>query len=363
MRRQSAYAQQSLATVLCLALALAPALSACTSVADQGAAKVAQKQEADDEADPDETAADNDAVTEEIVTDAAADEPLEKPKKPSGKDTAKKAKPKYNTKLQKRLKPLLAEIAEASGMQVGIAVIDLADKTPISYQGDLKLPSASMIKLLVASALLQRVDAGALALDETHVLAGEEIVGGAGSLAGLGAGASVSIERMLSAMIEESDNTATNALINILGMDEINAEATRLGLSQTVLGRKMMDAQAAAEGRDNYTCADDLATILAATYDGTLAKPELCQTLVADLERQQDWGGIRNGLPEGVTFAHKTGSLDYVRHDGGIVEGEHPYVLVVLCGGEGYYEGGALETMAQAARVTHEAIAAPSATE
>ena len=365
MRTQARRVPLHLFFVLCgtlcaiFALCTALLLSACGSNQGQGQAptEIAEDQGNDDGA-PVEDSAPKNEPGDLTASDETGTKDGEGPAGSATNEVVEDPEPVYNTELQERLQPLLAEAASASGMQVGIAVIDLTDGTPISYQGDLQLPSASMIKLLVASALLQQIDAGTLALDQTHVLSADEIVGGSGSLAGLGVGASVTLERLLSAMIEESDNTATNALIDVLGMDEINAEAKRLGLSETSLNRRMMDEQAVAEGRENYACADDLATILRAAHEGTLASPELCEVLVADLERQQDWGGIRSGLPEGVTFAHKTGALGYVNHDGGIVEGDHPYVLVVLCGGEGFYEGGALTTMAKVASLAHETITA-----
>ena len=72
------------------------------------------------------------------------------------------------------------------------------------------------------------------------------------------------------------------------------------------------------------------------------------------LEAQVDNDCISKGLPEGTVFAHKTGSLGTVRHDGGIVEGDKPYVIVALCGGDGFSEQGAMETMRQIGEASYE---------
>ena len=240
-----------------------------------------------------------------------------------------------------------------AGMLVEVAVRDLDSCMAVSVRGDERLPSASMIKLLVASCLLQRIEEGSAALDDTLALGPEDVVGGSGSLGWRGAGAVVSYRELLHAMIAESDNTATNALIGALGQDAINAEAHRLGLSCTSLGRRMMDEEARAAGVDNYTCANDMAAILQGVWTGEIAGAELRATMVDALEDQQDLGGILLGLPAGTVFAHKTGALADVRHDGGIVEGAHPYVLVVLCGGDGFYEQRALAVMAEVARIVH----------
>ncbi len=262
--------------------------------------------------------------------------------------------PQINEALQAQL----AEVAPNTGMLTCVSVIDLTDNSVASYQGDTQMASASMIKLLIAYAFLEQVQAGTLSLDDTYTLQYADLVGGTGTLVGLGAGASVSYRDALVRMIDVSDNVGANILIDAVGFDAINAAAAELGLSQTALNRRMMDEVAIANGIENYTSANDLAKLLQMVYQGTFVDADSSALVLSALEQQQDWGGIRSGLPEGTVFAHKTGSLASVRHDGGIVEGEHPYVLVVLCGGEGFYEGGAHQAMASIAQVVHTALTA-----
>lgn len=250
-------------------------------------------------------------------------------------------------------------IAQASGMETGIAVIDLTSGGVAGYQADEPMVSASMIKLAIAYAFLERVQAGDYSLDALYALQPSDIVGGTGTLAGLGAGATVSYGELLSKMINVSDNTAANVLIDAAGgMDAVNAAMQSLGLSATRLNRYMMDSDAMAAGIENYTSADDMAKLLQMAYEGTFVDAELSALVMQALEEQSDYGGVLAGLPAGVSFAHKTGTLSTARHDGGIVEGEHPYVLVVLCGGAGFYEQGALDTMAQVASTTYTDIVA-----
>lgn len=238
-------------------------------------------------------------------------------------------------------------LADESGMEVEVCAIDLASGGTVAHRSDQKILSASMIKLLIGEAFLGQVSEGKQALDDTYVLKEGDIVGGTGSLGARGAGASVTKRELVQKMIAESDNVATNVLIDLCGMDAVNAEAKRLGLKCTELGRHMMDTEAAANGYDNYTCADDIAVLLKMVYDKTYVNEEMSAFMLECLEAQIDNDCISTGLPAGTVFAHKTGSLATVRHDGGIVEGEKPFVIVTLCGGEGFNEQGAQGIMGQ----------------
>lgn len=239
-------------------------------------------------------------------------------------------------------------------MEVGAAVIDLASGGTVSYRANEPMVSASMIKLAIAYAFLEQVQAGACSLDESYTLQPSDIVGGTGTLAGLGAGATVSYAELLDKMISVSDNTGANILINAAGgIDAVNATTESLGLSATRLNRYMMDSGAMAAGIENYTSANDVAKLLQMVYEGKFVNASLSALVMQALENQSDYGGVLAGLPADASFAHKTGTLSTVRHDGGIVEGEHPYVLVVLCGGAGFSEQGALSTMAQIASATY----------
>ena len=78
----------------------------------------------------------------------------------------------------------------------------------------------------------------------------------------------------------------------------------------------------------------------------SLVLQDSSRVIMTALENQQDNNSISTGLPPGTIFAHNTGTLTTVRHDGGIVEGEHPYILAITCGGEGFSESLANSTMA-----------------
>ena len=265
----------------------------------------------------------------------------------SSADTAKKTgnsvkKPSGNTALSKKWKADITRLAESSGMEVSVSALDLTSGAAASYHSDRKMLSASMIKLLIAETFLRQVSEGKHSFDDVYVLQASDIVGGTGTLQTWGAGAEVTNRELFRKMISESDNVAANVLIDLCGMDAINQEAARLKLKHTELGRHFMRTN---EGHDNYICADDIVTLLKMVYDKTFVNEKMSELMLDCLEAQEDDRCISKGLPEGTVFAHKTGSLDSVRHDGGIVEGEKPFVLVVLCGGEGFSLNAAQELM------------------
>lgn len=226
---------------------------------------------------------------------------------------------------------------------VSVAYASLSDTNDAcSIQADRQMRSASMIKLAILAEYLRETDVGMLSGEETYTLRASDIVGGTGSLQGRGAGYQTTLDGLARLMVCESDNVAANVLIDRMGMDAINAEASSLGLSSTVLERRMMDSAAMAAGRDNYTSARDVARVLELIGSGRLVSREASDRALGWLEQQTDRAGIPAGVPAGTTVGNKTGSLESARHDGAIVLGEHPYVLVVMTDGMGTDSANAL---------------------
>lgn len=290
------------------------------------------------------------AATTQPSTSATTPAPASAPEPAPSPTPAPQAAASVDTS---QLSNTCAEIAAGSGMDTSIAVTDLTNGANAEYDGDRSVVSASMIKLIVAEAFLEQVQAGTYDLDASYVLQPQDIVGGTGTLSGLGAGASVTYREILERMINVSDNTGANILINAVGMDTVNAAAQRLGLTGTQLNRLMMDTDAISAGIENYVSANDVARLLSMVYNGTFVDQSSSSLMLNALEQQEDGEGIAQGLPGDAVFAHKTGTLSNARHDGGIVECSHPYVIVVLCSGDGFSAGGATQTMINAASTIH----------
>lgn len=227
-------------------------------------------------------------------------------------------------------------LVEPCGGAVSVYAVALDPQTfatldgEIAVAADARRVAASIIKLPILGCALEAVAAGSLSLDERITVAQQDIVGGSGNIQGRGAGVAYSVDELLSAMIAQSDNVAANLLIGRLGMDAINETCAKLGLTQTVLARQMMDSDAQAQGRENYTSARDAANVLQRLAAGAIATPELCERARGYLLAQEDVRGIVEGAPSEVPVAHKTGSLANAQHDAAIVYSERPYVLAIL---------------------------------
>ena len=99
-----------------------------------------------------------------------------------------------------------------------------------------------------------------------------------------------------------------------------------------------MDVNAIFHHSENLTTPRDMGMLLTQIERGahegvrTVASPEACRKMIDILLRQEDRDKIARGLPKGTPLANKTGEIDGVRNDVGIIDpyGDKPYVLAVL---------------------------------
>ena len=199
---------------------------------------------------------------------------------------------------------------------------------PFSYNSH-RMRSASMIKVFILGQAMEEVKAGRMSLDETIVLQEDDKVGGAGILVGYDSGSALSVDTILRLMIIESDNTATNMMIDRLGFEAINDYIARNGYADSLLQRKMMDFEAVAAGRENYTSANDLGKFFTLLYNHQCVSRELDDVMLGYLKDQTDDECLPAANP-GSVVAHKTGELAGLIHDGGIVYGPQEYVIVLM---------------------------------
>ena len=217
---------------------------------------------------------------------------------------------------------------------VCINFYDLAKNNGFSINGDKKVLSASMIKLLILAELMKKIFENKFSLSDTVMMANFMKIGGDGVLKELNTGHHFTLKELATLMIIVSDNQATNILIDFLGMENINQLGRELDLKETFLGRKMMDIEARKKGYDNYTCADDISLLLKLIYQENLINKEASQLMLDILLRQQQGERLQRYLPSDIKIAHKCGDLDNLENDGGIIWIENKaYILVVLTNG------------------------------
>lgn len=201
---------------------------------------------------------------------------------------------------------------------VSLLVYDFMKQEPLlSFQPERRLVSASTIKTQIMLAVFDRVQKGALSLTQRIPVPCREILEDT-EVFNCGQ-KDCPLEELVTWMIINSDNTATNLLIELLGMEAINASIRAQGLRETVLERKMLDWDAIKAGRNNYTSARDQLVTFTRLYENAILTPELCELAKNILRRQRDFRlALRYLCPPDLIFAHKTGGLDHLNHDCGI---------------------------------------------
>ena len=191
--------------------------------------------------------------------------------------------------------------------------------------------SASLIKLFIMVEVFEQIKTAQLLSDTVLSFTESDRVAGSGLLQELPAGTSRTVLELVELMITESDNIATNLLIDLLGMSAINARIRFLGCNDTVLRRSMMDFAAAAAGRENTTSVTDVVHVLSLLHGDRCVNPEAASAMRAILGRQTDRCKIPLLLPPETICQNKTGELPGAEHDAGIVTTPHgSYLLAIM---------------------------------
>ncbi|MDP2928198.1 MAG: serine hydrolase [Candidatus Omnitrophota bacterium] len=213
---------------------------------------------------------------------------------------------------------LTNEIKRFKG-EAGIVIKDLRFNWEISYNKDRLFPSASLAKIPIMSACFLASEEGRIKLDRQVVLKSSDKLPGSGILKDIRPGVTFTVEELIGLMVYDSDNTATNILTNMVGIDYLNSVFNSLGLKNTNLSRRVADFSLRNRGIENYTTAEDIALLLEQIYRRSLISKDLSEKCLRVLKLQRVNDRIPKYLPVDVTIAHKTGLERSVCHDAGIV--------------------------------------------
>lgn len=225
----------------------------------------------------------------------------------------------------------IEKLEKETGGKIAVCFRDLSQGRRFSYNGACAFLSASTIKILLLAELLRQAEAGNFSLTDRLLMTKEDMTGGDGILKELEAGHHFSLMELATLMIIVSDNEATNKLLTLVGMENVNRLGEALHLKAIHFGRKMMDEAARKRGEENWIAADDLGELLTKIYQGTLISQNASALMLRLLQRQQQGERLQRYLPEDVPLAHKCGDLGGVENDAGIfLFPKNPYVLVVL---------------------------------
>lgn len=250
---------------------------------------------------------------------------------------------------------LLAEIEKiASGHDgvMGAAIRDLTSGEELTVNADLTFPTGSSIKIPVLIELHRQAAEGKFDLGDQLQVENRSKVGGSGVLRNFGEkGSSLSLHDLAVLMIALSDNTATNMLIEQVGMSNVNATLDRAGLNQIRLRRLMIDLKASARGDENTATPRQAALLMEKLHRGSMGGPEVSAAVISMLKLPKS-SAIPRLLPAGVQVANKPGGIEGASCDWGIVYVPgRPFAIAVM---SNYNGEGAEEAISRIAKLAYD---------
>ncbi|TQR20108.1 serine hydrolase [Psychrobacillus vulpis] len=241
------------------------------------------------------------------------------------------------------MKKLISKIQDLIGQSEGIWGIvledlDLGEKWELN--GEELFYAASVIKVPVMATIFSAVERGELTLTDQILLKEKDFVGGSGVLQHFTPGTSLPIQDIIMLMIIQSDNTATNILIDLVGVENIVRTMNEAGMEKSTFYNKLMMNNPNPKGFNQVT-ASDIARLLKLIASGELVSSEASEQMISIMKKQQ----IKDCLPEKLPspysnfnngmiaweLAHKTGWIPGTRHDVGIFYvGQRRLIATVL---------------------------------
>ncbi|UFJ43258.1 class A beta-lactamase-related serine hydrolase [Brevibacillus humidisoli] len=234
----------------------------------------------------------------------------------------------------------IVSCVEQAGGTWGIVVEKLGTGECWKWNADQPFYAASLIKVPIMIAVFADVYEKKYAFSDLLSVRAEDLVGGAGVLQHMTPGQKYTIYDLVVLMIIQSDNTATNILIDHVGRERIREIMEKTGMQNSCFYNKLMVIPAELEGVNQVTAAD-MAELYRRMASGRIISYNSCLQMISILKRQQ----IRDSLPlhlpdpdpENIgaqplwELAHKTGSVTNMRHDTGILYvGQSACILSVL---------------------------------
>jgi beta-lactamase class A len=262
--------------------------------------------------------------------------------------------------------------AEAGAEAVGVAYFDYQNRIGWGYRADRWFHAASTIKVPVLLGVFDAIESGRLKpQSRVHVRnrflsvadgtpyrveaardANAEVQGAIGR--------TMQVRELARHMIATSSNLATNLLIEIVGLENIQGTIDRFRLQGIELRRGVEDMAAWERDINNRVTADGLLATLRVIQEEEHFPEDLRAEMLDILHAQAFRGGIPAGLPDTARVANKTGEISTVAHDAGIVSlpDREPYIIVILTEWAPDSPGAAArkETIASISRIVYQDV-------
>jgi beta-lactamase class A len=254
--------------------------------------------------------------------------------------------------LRSKLEREFRRIADSTGGVMGIQLVDLTDGTRVGVNEQLVFPQGSSIKIPILIELFRQAETRPVILRARQQVTANTRTAGSGVLGQFADGSSeLSNEDLAVLMIVLSDNTATNLVIDAVGMDAVNRTMTSLGAPQTKLQRKMIRPDASARGDENVSTPREAADLMVriARCDLPLSR-EVCGRIRRILEIPKD-DVVHRAVAADVVVASKPGGIEGVAAIWAIVGvPDRPFVFAAMTN----YATGGDDAIVRAARAAYD---------
>lgn len=243
-----------------------------------------------------------------------------------------------------------------SGVQgiVGYAAVDFVKGERFAANEHMQFPQASAIKIPVLMEVYKQAHEGTISLNDKLSVGKARQVGGSGVLNEFGDNTSaISVADLCVLMIVLSDNSATNILIDLVGMHNVNKTLQTLGITRTRLQRRMMDQAASIRGEENISTPADALKIMEYLYKGEFVNRRVSDQILSVLKKGKGSGALQSAAGAGVPVAFKPGGISGVATEWGIVYLEgFPYGAALMMSFASGDEADA--TLRSVARILHD---------
>jgi beta-lactamase class A len=254
--------------------------------------------------------------------------------------------------LRRKLTAEIEKVANSLDGVMGVAIKDLTTGEEILIYDQLTFPTGSSIKIPVLIELHKQASEAKYKLTDQRWVEKKAQIGGSGVIFNFGDHTSqLSLNDLAVLMIVLSDNTATNMLIDQVGMANVNRTMDELGLKQIRLRRKMIDQAASARGDENTATPREAMMLMEKLYRGQVGNRQVSDDALKILKIRKN-SPVPRLLPAGVEIANKPGSIEGVACDWAVVYvPNRPYAIAVMTN---YIGDGADDAIAKVSKLAYD---------
>ncbi len=227
----------------------------------------------------------------------------------------------------KTLAARIAPLVNSHRGRVAVAVKHLDTGESYYLDADEEMPTASLIKFMIMLEVYLQVSESRVRLNDKLTLRKADMVPGSGILTyHFSEGATFSLRDATRLMIVFSDNTATNMVLDHIGLASTNKRMESWGFAHTKINAKVflgsktsLHPERTKKFGLGSTTARETLMLLERVHQGKVVSPQVCKEMLGHMKQCDDRRKLKRYLPESLIIAHKSGTVSDARTDAGIM--------------------------------------------